>query len=68
MAGIVLLEAMIPVITGITEASLLYDLSEKQNKKNKKGKRGKGKKNPKYADCYALETTLRCLQGNAELS
>lgn len=69
MAGIVLLEAMIPVITGITEASLLYDLSEKQKKKKIKKEKGeREKKKTKYADFYALETTLRCLQGNAKLS
>lgn len=39
-----LLEAMIPVITGITEASLLYDLSEKQKKKKIKKEKGEREK------------------------
>lgn len=61
--GVVLLEALVPAMPGLTKASLLYDYLEKQEEECEWEK-----KKPKHADCYVLEATIWCLQGNAELA
>ena len=54
--GVVLLEAPVPAIPGLTKASLLYDYLEKQEEKCKWEE-----KKRKHADCYILEPIIWCL-------